>query len=263
MATQETAVVEKPENPLDILPELTSRAAANDDDRVEALRLVADSVAQQRQLASSAILFHPLTLCAMVLLFGLAYQYLYKGAASDFAIIGTTTAGLLMVVLITARLLSGGYIFEAERVGTWKWMNEGRDGPDNDIVGTEDEIILTRFGEEVIGAIVIRGVRDPASSSSKSRKNVPTTGYIRGWTVLQRYRRKGIGQGLLEEAVALCQKKGWQGPEFDEKHANSARLVYPIFQGGFRKRERQARQMLERVIEEQGTTTASGKKGKK
>ncbi|OCT45109.1 acetyltransferase, GNAT family [Cladophialophora carrionii] len=268
MANDDTAVAERPDNPLDSLPELTTKPAVTEDDKVEALHLIADSVAQQRQLASTAIIFHPFTLCALVLLFGLAYQNLYKGSYSDWAIIGTTSAGILMAALITVRWLTGGYIFEAERIGTWKWLNEGRDESEADIVGSQDDILLTRYGEEVIGAIVLRGVRDhptQAASTGRSRKNVPITGQIRAWTVKRRYRRKGIGQGLLEEAIAWCRDKGWQGPEFAEKHANSAKLVHPIFTGGFTKRERQAREMLQRVIEEQqGTSSpAGGKKGRR
>ncbi|KIW64453.1 hypothetical protein PV04_09385 [Phialophora macrospora] len=269
-----TTMAERPENLLETLPELTTKPAVTEDDRVEALHLIADSVAQQRQLASTAIIFHPFTLCALVLLLGLAYQNLYKGAYSDWAIIGTTSAGILMAVLITVRWLTGGYIFEAERIGTWKWLNEGR-GDDDDseytVVGSQDDILLTRYGDEVIGAIVLRGVRDPtASSTGKSRKNVPrTTGHIRAWTVKRRYRRKGIGQGLLEEAVAWCRDKGWQGPEFAENHANSAKIVHPTFTGGFKKRETQAREMLQRVMEEQGqgqghgSSNAGGKKGRR
>ncbi|OAL37133.1 hypothetical protein AYO20_03611 [Fonsecaea nubica] len=257
-----SALAEKHAGPLDSIPELTTKPAVTEDDKIEALHLIADSVAQQRQLASSAIIFHPLTLALLVLLLGLAYQHLYKGASSDWVIIGTTSAGTLMAVLITVRWLTSGYIFEAERVGTWKWLNEGRDNSEKGIVGSEDEILLTRFGDDIIGTIVVRGVRDAPGSSGKSRKNAPITGYIRAWTVKRLYRRKGVGQGLLEEAVALCQQKGWSGPEFAEDHANSANILHPTFSGGFKKREKEARVMLERVIEE-SRANAGGKKGKR
>lgn len=262
MADENTAVGEKVENPLDGLPDLTTKPAVAEDDKVEALHLVADSVAQQRQLGSSAVLFHPLTVCVLVLFFGLAYQNLYKGSTSDWAIIGTTSAGILMAVLITIRWLTGGYIFEAERIGTWKWLNEGRDDPESSIVGSEDEILVTHYGEEMIGATILRGVRDPSSSNGKARKNAPVTGIIRAWTVKRRYRRKGIGQSLLEEVVTLCQSKGWQGPEFAPNHANSADILHPTFTGGFKKREKQAREMLKGIIEEQ-KSSASGRKGKR
>ncbi len=262
MADQDTTLAPKTEDSLSSLPDLTTKPAVSEDDKIEALHQIADSVAQQRQLASTAIIFHPLTLCAFVLLFGLTYQHFYKGAYSDFAIIGTTSAGIIMALLVTVRWFTGGYLFEAERVGTWKWLNEGRDGAESRIVGSQDDILITKFGDEIIGTIVVRGVRDTPSSSGKGRKNAPTTGSIRAWAVLRRYRRKGIGQGLLEEAVALCQSKGWQGPEFADEHANSAKLIHPTFSGGFKKREQQAKEMLQRVIEEQGSI-ASGRKGKR
>lgn len=268
-ADDDSAVAPNPTNPLDNLPQLTTKPAVTEDDKVEALHLLADSVAQQRQLASSAVIFHPFTLSLLVLLLGLVYQHFYKGATSDLALVGTTTAGILMAVLISVRWFTSGYINEAENVGTWKWLNSGRD--DNDAVGSEDEILLTRFGNEVIGTIFLRGVRDSSpnagtgtgtSSPRKPRKNAPITAYIRGWTVKRRYRRKGIGQGLLEEAVALCRSKGWNGPEFADDHANSAQVLPPTFNGGFKKREKQAREMLERVKEEVGQS-ASGKKGRR
>ncbi|KAK5551939.1 hypothetical protein LTR46_010056 [Exophiala xenobiotica] len=253
-----------PQNPLDSIPELTTKPALTEDDKVEALHLLADSVAQQRQVASSAIMYHPLTAGIFVLLFGLLYQYMYKGERSDWMLIGTTSAGILMSMLVTIRWLTGGYIDEAENIGTWKWLEQGRKEYDSSAVGDADDILLTRYGDEVIGTVIVRGQRDTpvGSSPRKPRKNAPTTGVIRGWTVQRRYRRKGIGQGLLEEAVKLCQTKGWSGPEFADDHANSARLVPAPFMGFLNKKERQAREMLERVKEDLAPT-AAGKRGKR
>lgn len=261
-------------DPLADVPSLTTALAVSEDDRVEGLRLVADSVAQQRQLASRAIIFHPITLAVLVLLLGLIYQHWYRGARSDWALIGTTFCGTLMAVLITIRWLSRGYIDEAEKIGTWKWLDQGRE--DDDVVGDVDEILITRFGDEAIGALVIRGVREGPgtnhgnSSPKKKRqsswaKNAPVKGLIRGWTVKNRYRRKGIGTGLLEEAISLCQDNGWTGPEFADDHANSARMLPSQFNGGFDRRERQARQLLEKVKEESGLGpgSGSGKKGRR
>jgi len=264
---------------LDSLPPLTTKPAVTEDDRVEALHLLADSVAQQRQIASTATIFHPSTLSLLILALGLAYQYFYNGARSDLALVGTTSAGIVMSVLITVRWLTSGYIEEAERIGTWKWLDLGRDDPGSNIVGSEDEILLTRFGDEVIGTIFVRGIRDDGGSSSptstssgnsspkKSRtKNLPVTARIRGWTVKRRYRHKGIGTGLLEEAVTLAQSKGWQGPEFADDHANSAKLMPMTFLGGFVKREKLARQALEKVKSEKGVTTndvGNGRNGRR
>lgn len=146
-----------PADPLANIPNLMTSAAVSEDDKVEALHLIADSVAQQRQLASRALIFHPITFAVLTLIFGLLYQHFYKGARSDWALIGTTTAGILMTTLITVRWWTSGYIEEAEKVGTWKWLDQGREG--DDVVGRTDDILLTKFGDEPIGALIMRGVR--------------------------------------------------------------------------------------------------------
>ncbi|KEF55762.1 uncharacterized protein A1O9_08513 [Exophiala aquamarina CBS 119918] len=265
---------------LDSVPPLTTTPAVTEDDKVEALHLLADSVAQQRQIASTATIFHPSTLSLMILALGLVYQYFYHGSRSDLALVGTTSAGIVMSVLITVRWLTSPYIEEAERVGTWRWLDLGRNDANtsSSIVGSEDEILLTRFGDEVIGTIFIRGVRDDCGGSSSSptntssansspkktrAKNLPVTALIRGWTVKRRYRHKGIGTGLLEEAVALAQSKGWHGPEFAEDHANSAKLMPMTFLSGFVKREKLARLALEKVKSEKGVTNDVGKNGRR
>lgn len=263
---------------MDSVPELTTKAAVTEDDKVEALHLLADSVAQQRQLASSAVIFHPGTFATFALAIYILYQNMYKGSRSDWTLIGTTSAGILMAMLVTVRWLCGGYIEEAEKVGTWTWLNQGRGDGDGDgestAVGDSDEILLTHFGDEVIGTVVVRGRRDnPYSTAggtsprkSRNHKTVPVTGLIRGWTVKRRYRRRGIGRSLLEEAVKLCRDKGWSGPEFAEDHANSARVLPQALNGGFTKRERLAGEMLDKVKEEMnagGSGNGAGKKGKR
>lgn len=262
-------------SPLADVPPLTTKPAASEDDKVEALHLIADSVAQQRQLASQAVTLHPGVLALLVLALGLVYQNFYRGARSDLAVVGTTSAGVIMAFLVSVRYFSRGYIEEAESVGTWKWLGKGRN--DEDAVGDEDEVLLSRFGDEAIGALILRGVREQIANSGSGNnsprkrrqnsggKNASVTGKIRGWVVKYRYRRKGVGAELLEEAVKICQEKGWQGPEFAEGHANSARLLPNTFNGGFNKTERKAKEMLEKVKREAGieTDTSSPKKGKR
>jgi hypothetical protein len=249
-------------------PPLTTTVVTSEDDKVEVLHLIADSVAQQRQYASSAILWHPLILSSMVALFAYLYKYFYTGWNFDLAVIGTTVSGFFMVVLATTRLLSRGYIDEAESVGTWKWLDKDRaSDANNTIVGDSDDLILSRFGDVPIGALILRGVKPnrggshlrSGSNKSSRRQNsngrnspVPITGMIRGWTTKNRYRRKGVGTELLEEAVKICQDRGWQGPEFDADHANSKRMLPGLFNGSFEKRDRQARGLLESVKQEMG-----------
>jgi Acetyltransferase (GNAT) family len=95
-------------------------------------------------------------------------------------------------------------------------------------------------------------LRSPSSSyrrdcdnDSKWQQRQPAL--IRAWTVRSRYRGKGIGTGLLETAVMICQSKGWDGPVFDDAHANSARVLPAIFNGRFDAIEASARKTLERV----------------
>ena len=273
--SEETDILASASRPLADIAPLTTRPAASVDDTVEALHLIADSVAQQRQLAFQAITLHPGILALLLLALGLVYQNCYRGARSDLAIGGTTSAGVIIAFLLSARYLSRGYIEEAESVGTWKWLDKGRD--DASAVGDEDEVLLSRFGDEVIGALILRGVREqcayPGSGNNSPRKrrqnsggkNAAVTGKIRGWAVQYRYRRKGVGAELLEEAVKICQERGWQGPEFADDHANSARLLPNTFNRGFNETERRAKEMLDKVKREAGieTDTGSSRKGKR
>lgn len=184
-----------------------------------------------------------------------------------------------MAGLIGVRWATSGYIDLAEKTGTWVWLGEGLSsvsGPSGSRTRSssnseEDEILVTTFGDEVIGALVLRAVRDgpdtrhgrtSSTSSTKSssssnkgnsrRKNSSrfSTGVIRAWTVKRRYRRKEIGTGLLEEAISSCRARGLNGPVFAVDHANSGKVLPERFNGGFVKWDRWARAYLERVMAE-------------
>ncbi|GLI80461.1 hypothetical protein PoHVEF18_008816 [Penicillium ochrochloron] len=214
------------------IPELSTYVATDADEILAAHRLIADSVAQQRQLAARAVIFHPVWLGAMAAVFAVVYKLLYHDS-SNLPLIGTTGAGCVMAGLTLVRVFTGGYIEHAEHVGTRVWLEE-EDGSEND----EQEIVVTKFGEKVIGALVVRGVRE-------GRK---VHGVIRAWTVQQKYRGKGVGTGLLEEAIQICQKRRWKGPEFDEEHANAKKVLPGLFNGPFERRERRARGALEKLM---------------
>jgi GNAT superfamily N-acetyltransferase len=216
------------------IPELKTHPATTKTSQIPALRLIADSVAQQRQTAARAVIFHPLFLSLMAALVAIVYKVLYT-SQSDLPLIGTTSAGCVMAGLLGVRGLTGGYIEEAERVGKWAWLNSP--SPEGEGQEQEQVVLVTQFGERVIGAVVLRGVT--------TDKKV--TGVIRAWTVERRYRGKGVGVGLLEEAVQLCKEKGWEGPVFDEEHANAKRVLPGLFNGGFERREKWARKTLEGV----------------
>jgi ribosomal protein S18 acetylase RimI-like enzyme len=279
------------------IPPLTTSVVTSEDDKVEVLHLIADSVAQQRQFASTAILYHPLILAIDVAILGMLYKWLYHGDRADWLIIMTTFTGLFMASLVAVRLLTKGFIEEAESVGTWTWLNKGRDENNDSIIGDADELILSRFGDQPVGALILRGVRDISPTHSRSSsagstasstaaaptstptattnrkqrrqatsnsRNAPVTGCIRGWSVRNRYRRKGVGTELLEEAIKICQAKGWSGPEIDADHANSKRHLPGLFVGPFDKRDFKARTLLERTKDDLGVYAVVGaQKGKR
>jgi hypothetical protein len=230
-------------NPLDEIPPLTTTALTTEADKVAALRLIADSIAQQRQLASRAILFHPLIIAAYIGILAIASQVLYK-SSTDIGLLLTTGAGITMMVLVAVRGITRGYVDFAESLN-WNWAkNED---------GEEDIIIGSRYGENIIGTAVLRLERNGHGSGKKKTKNSKTggKGLVRAWTTKLRYRGTGIGTELLEEAVRITREKLGSSAEigFAVEHANSKTVLPELFNGAFRKREVRAAKALEKVVE--------------
>ncbi|KAL3427232.1 acetyltransferase [Phlyctema vagabunda] len=235
-------------NPLDSVPPLTTTVLVEESDKVAALKLVADSVAQQRQIASRAIIFHPLTIAIYILALAVVNQYLYK-TRGDLGIVVTTCAGLTMIGLVAVRGATGAYLTMAEEV-SWKFV-ENEDGE-------EDTIIGSRYGDEIIGALILRLERT-ANSAGSPRKRKPSrggNGVIRAWTTRLRYRGTGVGTELLEEAVKVSRERLGNPAEvgFAAEHANSKMILPELFNGGFRKGEVRAAKALEHVLENMETS---------
>lgn len=227
----EVATAEKP------TPALTTFQTQPDNDehqtdRVNALRLIADSVAQQRQEASRAIITHPITIAVVLALCAVFSHYI-----NDLATIVTTTAGCLMAGMAGVGYLTYKYLDLAEKTGTWSFLRPDADSDKEDI------LIVTKYGDDIIGALVLRLL--PISEIKKSLK---VKAVIRAWTVKQRYRNKTFGTALLEEAIALCKKNGWKGPEFSPDHANSKRVLPAMFHKNMDRKEAKARRFLERSM---------------
>ncbi|KAH6676578.1 hypothetical protein B0J14DRAFT_585825 [Halenospora varia] len=237
-----------PPNPLDSIPPLATSILTSDDDKTAALKLVADSIAQQRQLASRAIIFHPLTMALYIALMATISQFLYK-TRGDTGVVLTTCAGVTMACLIAIRGATGGYLTLAEEM-KWSFLeNDERE---------EDVVLGSKFGDEIIGAVVLRLERNPPSPSSKrkgsgksSSKHSGGKGIVRAWTVRMKYRGKGVGTELLEEAVKITRRELGGSAEigFAKEHANSGMVVPELFNGGFRRREKRAAKLLEGVVE--------------
>lgn len=223
--------------PQEDIPSLDYRVApaTPPEDRIEALRLIADSVAQQRQLASQAIILHPATLATTAVILAIMARYIAWTAML------TTSAGLIMAGLLGVRWYTSGYISEAEKINL-KWLGDQSPASNGNGNGTSNNrdpiVVVSKWGDEVIGALVMRVVK-------RERK-----GYVSAWTVKPRYRNKGIGRGLLEEAAKVVWGKGGRGVVFEEGHANAKKVLPDIFNGAFEKNEAKSRQMLMEVVAE-------------
>jgi len=270
------AANKEPEIGEDGVPLLRTFAAENEDMRVEALHLVADSVAQQRNLASSALIYHPVTLGLLVVAFGVTRQWFSDGHNVEYIKVFTTFLGIAMAFLAGIRLLCGPYIFEAEKVGTWAWLDKGRSVEEEEetgshVLGDVDEVLLSKFGPDHIGVIIFRGVQPaPSRASPTGNKKVRRTQepskqtrmVIRAWTVRQKFRRKEVGSALMEEAIKVGKEKGWLvgGIEIAEDHANSKRILPTILNGALDRYDKIAQQTLDKKISE---FEASQEKGRK
>jgi len=240
---------------LSSVPPLTTSVLTDPEDRILALKLVADSVAQQRQTASRAVIFHPVFAAIWVVVNALVFQWLYKnlGDLGDLGIVVCTVGGMTMAMLVGVRMMTGGYLAEAETI-TWAWLSSPE-------TGDEDLLVGSKFGEDMIGALVLRLERPGGSGGGgvgggkKKGKAVKTgkgKGLIRAWTTGLKYRHKGVGTALLEEAVRITREKCGKEAEvgFAADHANSRMMLPSIFNGGFRKREQAAIKLLSQVVDE-------------
>ncbi|RFU32100.1 hypothetical protein B7463_g4240, partial [Scytalidium lignicola] len=234
-------------------PPLTTKVLTTEPDKIAALKLVADSVAQQRQTAARAIIFHPAVVAAYAAICAILYKFVFKTNADVGAFV-TTWAGLTMGVLVLIRGRTAGYIHLAEDFG-WNFARN----PDTE---EEDIFIGSRYGEQLIGAALLRLERAGGSSatpSSRRKSYKGGKGIIRAWTVRMRYRRAGVGTELLEEAVRVAREKCGKDAEigFAAEHANSTMVLPEFFNSIFRRREALAQKCLQKVVEGSDVTTKS------
>ncbi|QDS73449.1 hypothetical protein FKW77_008808 [Venturia effusa] len=219
-----------PSIPLDSIPPLTYEIADDQDDLVDGLKLVADSVAQQRQTASKILIFHPLNLAAYIGFMAVLTQYFYE-TASDLPLLFTTAAGITMGFLVAVRWLTQGYLNAAEEID-WEWL-------------ADDQILITKFGDDIIGALVLRWEKGEGRGNRKKKGR----GVIRAWTISLRYRGKGVGAGLLEDAAKAVEKRGGDEIVFADDHANSKRVLYRLYNASFDRNDLRARQALANIVD--------------
>ncbi|KAK7514546.1 hypothetical protein IWZ03DRAFT_217985 [Phyllosticta citriasiana] len=232
-----STAVDGSEDPLAGVPELVTTTATTEDDKIAALKLVADSVAQQRQAASWALLSHPTMLAAYVGLLAVVSHFVWR-TDGDWPRLLTTGAGVTMALLVAVRLITGRYISLAEQIN-WSFLDDA------------DSLIVTKFGERMIGVLVL-GWAGPNMQGNRAQRRRKGKGVVKAWTVLLKYRGTGVGLGLLEEAVRETVRRGGEGVEFADDHANSHRILPAYFNGTFERGEKRARKALQSVIETSG-----------
>ena len=156
--------------------------------------------------------------------------------------------GMIMCVLAGIRYLVKPYQDLAEQIN-WIWLGD-------------DEMMIAKYGETVIGSCIYRiefsnGKKGSSSSSSSSNSKRLL---IRAWTTRPRERRRGIGRGTLEKVVEIAKQKSCQSVEFapDELRAGSTRLLTQVdafggwfgINASFDADEQRARRMLDDVLDE-------------
>ena len=211
--------------------------------RAEALRLIGDSVAQQRQVAATALILHPYSVMITMLVTGTLARY-----SSLKVLFGISTISIVVLAAALYWLTKDYATFAAEI--DWKWLEgskktcarENRVWTGNGVKKhsrCEDPIVLvSRLGEEVVGAVVLRVVK-------RERK-----GYVRAWTVDSSHRGKGVGVSLLQESVRIAWAKGARTMEFETEHANSHQALPATFKRSLEEQQARARALLTDLVAE-------------
>ncbi|EDN06053.1 acetyltransferase [Histoplasma capsulatum] len=258
---------------------LITSSATSEAEILTALRLVADTVAEQRQLAAKCILAHPAILGPSTMLFLTIAKLLHTGSPSDLVLTLALWSLCNLLALLAIRSMVRGYATIAEHVGSWAWLAA------DSVNGTSqrrDEVLVARCAGEIVGVLVLRIAKTKAtaaaavarpggaangagvgigsmtgmgpgagplkSRSSRRKSSARWTGIIRAWSVKQSHRRCGVGTRLLEEAVGYCRLRNLDGPFFADDHANATQVLPGMFHGSFLAHDRWARGFLEQLI---------------
>ncbi|KAJ3493697.1 hypothetical protein NLG97_g4570 [Lecanicillium saksenae] len=207
------------------IPQLKYVVAQTNDEKRDALRLVADTIAQQRQVASTTIIFHPAVLGPFVaLLAGLLYRSRNDWIGAIILISGITVAYLASVQYYTY-----GYLQRAENFNWKKFIT-----PSADISEQQDTVMYARYGDNVIAAIVLRLDKAQVSSKKALQKETRVSGgdMLRGAI--------SVARSTLGSTVIVT---------FSNPHAHTIDTTQ-FFTAPFQKREMRAQKALAQAIED-------------
>lgn len=216
---------------------LTFEVLTTPRDRADALKLVVDSVAQQRQVASRDVVFNPVCVSVLVAVLAVAH-FGMQAMGHDFSAMLITYSGIVLIYLSTIRYAASTYIRIAEETDWHAWL-ENQDGGEAVVLGA-------RYGTELIAAVVL----DLPKRNTRAKSQPKAT--IRAWTTKIRYRRRGLGGDMLREAVKAAKQA--HGPncavEFAADHVHSNVALYDMFNGPFVSRQAQAVRALASAVKE-------------
>ncbi|KAJ5798469.1 uncharacterized protein N7503_007765 [Penicillium pulvis] len=100
---------------------LETTPATTEQDLIASLHLIADSIAQQRQIAAKSILHSGFYWSILVIVFEYLYRVLWHTSA-DWIMILLLWICFAIATLSGIKMWTGGYLDEAERVGRWSWL---------------------------------------------------------------------------------------------------------------------------------------------
>lgn len=217
----------------DELPQLSFEILTRPADKIDALKLIGDSIAQQRQIASQHIIFHPTCLAGLVAALAITHVAL-RVPSNDYGTMLLTYSGIVLTYLLAVRYLTSEFVNIAEDMDWNTWLK----GP-----GDKDDIIFgARYGTEIIAALVLR-----LPNKYNAQENVAL---IRAWTTVRRYRGRGLGGDMLREAIMHVRKTRGSdcAIDFAEDHAHSKMPLRPVFNEPFRARNTKASKALANAV---------------
>ncbi|GAB1318594.1 Acetyltransferase [Madurella fahalii] len=258
------------------IPPLSLDILTTPADKGAALKLVADSIAQQRQQAAFHVIFHPIPLAVLLAVLAAISRHAWGQKHPDLGTTLILVSGVVTAYLLAIRYLTSGYLRAAEAL-SWDFLTD------------QDLVIGTRFGADLVGALVLRLERPSSHQHSSSSSSVSSAcsstsgsggggggvgrrrshhrqnssaaksagrkggkGVIRAWTTKLRYRGRGVGGDMLREAVRVTRERCGRDARvgFAREHANSVVVLPELFNRWFRKREMAAARALEEVLAE-------------
>jgi GNAT superfamily N-acetyltransferase len=166
------------------VPELTISPTTSEDELLAGHKLITDSVAQQRATIVRSLLYGQphLTIPPYILFLSWLCSKNNIPTALLFC------AGCTIAILSAVGRFTDGYIAEAEKLGSKRGYEA--------MMKTEGhEVVVARWGpdKEVIGVAVVKVGEE--------------RGVLKALAVRLRYRKHGVGRGLLEEAVRVVRAK--------------------------------------------------------